>query len=109
VGILPALIPESVRRQLTTGLTVSALIKSFTTVAVIISCLGLFGLARFTTERRKKEISIRKVLGASMGKVVALLCRDFVKLMVYAIVIACPVAYYLAQTCFCQPMCIARI
>jgi putative ABC transport system permease protein len=88
---------EDFEWQFSTELMAASLIKSFTAVAVIISCLGLFGLALFSTEKRKKEISIRKVLGASMGRLVALLCTDFVKLMIYAIGIACPIAYYFAE------------
>jgi putative ABC transport system permease protein len=60
----------------------------------LLSCLGLFGLATFTAEQRTKEIGVRKVLGASVGSVVALLSKDFLKLVLLAIVIASPVAYY---------------
>jgi putative ABC transport system permease protein len=62
--------------------------------AIVIACLGLFGLATFTVEQRTKEIGIRKVLGASVSSVVVLLSSDFVKLVMISIVIACPVAYY---------------
>jgi len=61
--------------------------------AIFISCLGLLGLALFMAEQRKKEISIRKVLGASTGNILALLNRDFIKLVVIANLIAFPVAY----------------
>lgn len=70
------------------------LINYFTLVAIIISCLGLFGLATFTAEQRTKEIGIRKVLGASVYGVVALLSKDFLKLVVIAVVIASPLALY---------------
>jgi putative ABC transport system permease protein len=67
----------------------------FTVVAVFISCLGLFGLASFTAERRTKELGVRKVLGASLSNLVTMLCSDFAKLVLIAIAIACPVAYYI--------------
>jgi hypothetical protein len=63
-------------------------------IAVFISCMGLFGLAAFIAEQRTKEIGIRKVLGATVTDIVALLSADFVRLVVIAIVIASPVAYY---------------
>lgn len=63
-------------------------------VAILIACLGLFGLATFVTEQRTKEIGIRKVLGAGVTSIVALLSKDFLKLVLIGILIACPVAYY---------------
>jgi putative ABC transport system permease protein len=72
----------------------SGLINYFTIVAIIISCLGLFGLATFTAEQRTKEIGIRKVLGASVFGVVALLSKDFLKLVLIAVVIASPLAWW---------------
>jgi putative ABC transport system permease protein len=73
----------------------AGLIQSFTVIAIIISCLGLFGLATFSAEQRTKEIGIRKVMGASVANIVALLSKDFLKLVAIAIVIACPLAWYL--------------
>lgn len=72
----------------------SNVIVVFTTLAVIIACLGLFGLATFTAEQRAKEISVRKVMGASVRQVVVLLSKDFVKLIAIAFVIALPVTWY---------------
>ena len=72
----------------------AALINYFTIVAIIISCLGLFGLATFTAEQRTKEIGIRKVLGASVYGVVSLLSKDFLKLVLIAVVIASPLAWW---------------
>ncbi len=69
----------------------------FTVIAIIIACLGLFGLVLFTTQRRTKEIGIRKVLGASVRQVAVMLCRDFVLLVTYALMLAFPIAYYLMQ------------
>ena len=67
---------------------------TFAILAILIACLGLFGLAAFVAEQRTKEIGIRKVLGASVNGLVALLSKDFVKLVVIAFVIAAPVAWY---------------
>jgi putative ABC transport system permease protein len=69
----------------------------FALLSVLISCLGLFGLATFTAEQRTKEIGIRKVLGASVAGITGLLARDFLKLVLIAIVIASPVAWYFMQ------------
>jgi putative ABC transport system permease protein len=63
-------------------------------LAIIISCLGLSGLASFVTERRTKEIGIRKVLGASVGNLWAMLSKEFVFLVVIACVVAAPLSYY---------------
>ena len=70
---------------------------SFTVVAILISCLGLFGLALFTSERRTKELGIRKVLGASVPSLLILLCSDFAKLILVALLIACPIAWYMTR------------
>lgn len=74
---------------------VAALSKYFAGFAILISCLGLFGLAAFTAEKRRKEISIRKVLGASVSNVVVLLSTDFLKWVGIAIVIATPLAWWI--------------
>jgi putative ABC transport system permease protein len=66
----------------------------FAMIAVLISCLGLFGLATFTAEQRTKEIGVRKVMGASVASIVTLLNQDFLKLVLIAIGIASPLAYY---------------
>ncbi len=76
-------------KRLTTMLT------TFTILAVIISSLGLLGLIIFTTERRTKEIGIRKVLGASISSIVSLLSKDFIKLIIIAILLASPIAWFL--------------
>lgn len=70
---------------------------TFTIVALFIACLGLFGLAAFTAERRTKEIGIRKALGASVADLVGLLSKDFFKLVAVAFVMAMPVAYLLMR------------
>lgn len=66
----------------------------FTFLAIFISCLGLFGLVSYVAEQKKKEIGIRKVLGASINSVVQLLTKDFLKLVGIAFLIASPIAYY---------------
>jgi ABC-type antimicrobial peptide transport system permease subunit len=71
---------------------VSLLINYFGVLAIVISCLGLFGLAAFTAQQRTKEIGIRKVLGASVVSLVSLLSKDFLKLVLAALVLAVPVA-----------------
>jgi len=73
----------------------SAIVGYFTIIAILISCLGLFGLATFSAEQRIKEIGVRKVLGASVTGIVALLSKDFLKLVGISIVIASPVAWWI--------------
>lgn len=72
----------------------AAIVGYFTVIAILICCLGLFGLAAFSAEQRVKEIGVRKVLGASVSGIVALLSRDFLKLVLIAILIASPLAWY---------------
>jgi|JI10StandDraft_1071094.scaffolds.fasta_scaffold21495_5 putative ABC transport system permease protein len=69
----------------------------FATLAIIISCLGLFGLASFIAEQRTKEIGIRKVLGASVGNLWRMLSREFVLLVIFSCAIAAPVSYYILK------------
>ena len=73
----------------------SEIVKYFTLIAILISCLGLFGLATFSAERRTKEIGVRKVLGASVGNIVSLLSKDFLKLVLLAAIISTPLAWYI--------------
>jgi ABC-type antimicrobial peptide transport system permease subunit len=72
-----------------------SLALGFTVMAIIISGLGLLGLAAYTAERKRKEISIRKTMGASVGGIVAMMSTDFVKLSVLAALIGCPAAWFL--------------
>ena len=67
---------------------------TFTILAIFIACLGLFGLAAFTAQQRVKEIGIRKVLGATVTSIAFMLSKDFVKLVLIAICIATPIAWY---------------
>jgi putative ABC transport system permease protein len=73
------------------------IILIFTILAIGIACLGLFGLAAYTAEQRAKEISIRKVMGASVSQVIVLLSKDFMLLIVISFVIASPIAWYAAN------------
>jgi len=67
---------------------------TFTSLAIVIACLGLFGLAAYAAEQRTKEIGIRKVLGASMSAIIGMLSVDFIKLVLLAIVLASPFAWW---------------
>ena len=81
---------------------VSTLSKYFAAMAIIISCLGLFGLAAFSAERRRKEISIRKVLGQTVSQVTVMLSSEFMKLVFISILIALPIAYLLVTNWLSQ-------
>jgi putative ABC transport system permease protein len=89
-----AFLDEEVQKQYETEITLARIINSFTLIAILISCLGLFGLAAFSAEQRSKEIGIRKVLGASVSGIVQLLSKDFLRLVLIAIVIATPIAWW---------------
>jgi len=78
--------------------TTGRLFVVFSALAIFIACLGLFGLASFTTAQRTKEIGIRKVLGASQATLVRLLTQDFVKLVLVANIFAWPVAYFVMNS-----------
>jgi putative ABC transport system permease protein len=72
----------------------SGIVLSFTFITIFVACLGLFGLAAFTAERRIREIGIRKVLGASVTSITSLLSKDFIRLVAISIVIGSPIAWY---------------
>ena len=72
----------------------SSIFKAFAIFAILISCLGLFGLSSYAARLRKKEIGIRKVLGASVMRVMFLLSKDFLQLILIAIILAWPVAWW---------------
>jgi putative ABC transport system permease protein len=72
-------------------------VNIFTVLAIIVSCLGLIGLSSYAAVQRTKEIGIRKVLGASVANILSMLSMDFVKLVVVAIVLSIPIAYYFMQ------------
>jgi predicted lysophospholipase L1 biosynthesis ABC-type transport system permease subunit len=71
---------------------VAILSRYFAAIAIIISCLDLFGLAAFTAQKRQKEIGIRKVVGVSVANVAVLLSKDFLRLVLVAVLIAFPLA-----------------
>ncbi len=85
-------VDEEVRKQYQSELKLSNIINLFTLMAILISCLGLFGLTAFSGEQRSKEIGIRKILGASVTGIVQLLSKDFLKLVTVAIIIGLPIA-----------------
>jgi putative ABC transport system permease protein len=85
---------EEYQRQYQTEVRVAALAKYFSGLAILISCLGLFGLSAFTAQRRQKEIGIRKVVGASVNNIVAMLSGEFLRLIFLAILIAFPLAWW---------------
>jgi putative ABC transport system permease protein len=89
-----AFLDDEVQKQYDTEITLARILNSFTLMAILISCLGLFGLAAFSAEQRNKEIGIRKVLGASISGIVQLLSKDFLKLVLIAMVIATPIAWW---------------
>lgn len=85
---------EDFQRNYQAEQRISQLVSYFTGIAILIACLGLYGLTAYTAEQRTKEIGIRKVLGASMGSIVWLLSQDFLKLVLVANVVAWPMAWW---------------
>ncbi|GAB3990933.1 ABC transporter permease [Spirosoma daeguense] len=77
---------------------IDTLVNYFGIIAILISCLGLFGLAAFMAEQRTKEIGVRKVLGASVSNIVGLLSKDFLGLVFMAIILASPLAWWALRT-----------
>ena len=73
----------------------STILWLFTALAIIVASLGLFGLSLYTVAKRTKEISLRKILGATVFQITTLITKDYVKLILYAGLIAIPVAYWL--------------
>jgi putative ABC transport system permease protein len=86
---------ESFDKQYRSDERFGRLFLYFTVLAIFISCMGLFGLAAYSTLQRTREIAVRKVMGASVGSIVNLLSRDFLKLVIIAFFIATPVAWWL--------------
>lgn len=86
---------EKVQAQYGEDRRVSSIITSFTVIAMVICCLGLYGLSSFMAERRFREIGIRKVMGASLSQIAGMMSKEFVKLVIIAFVIAAPLTAYL--------------
>lgn len=87
-------VDESVRSLYEKDKQLGEIILSFTSLAIVIGCLGLFGLASYLAEKRTKEIGIRKVLGADVSGIVMLLSQEYLKIVVIANIIGWPLAYY---------------
>ena len=88
---------ETIEAQYRSAERLGQLFLVFSILTIIIACIGLFGLATFATERRTKEIGIRKVLGASEAEVLGVLSKDFLILVLMANVIACPISWYIMK------------
>jgi ABC-type antimicrobial peptide transport system permease subunit len=90
-------VDEQYQAQYAAEQRVAVLSRYFAGVAILISCLGLFGLAAFTAQRRRKEIGIRKVLGLSEVGIFVLLSREFIQIVLISILIALPVSFLLTR------------
>ncbi|NER17342.1 ABC transporter permease [Spongiivirga citrea] len=88
---------EQYARKFRSTQRVGSLASLFTILTIFISCLGLFGLASYMAENRKKEIGVRKVLGASVQSIAALLSKDFFKLILISFLVAVPISWYTMQ------------
>ena len=91
---LYSFLDEDFNRQYKSDFIFRKLFTTFSCLAIFIACLGLLGLATYTAEQRTKEIGIRKVMGAEVYNIVALLSKDFIKLVIVSILIATPLAWY---------------
>ncbi|HTE33138.1 MAG TPA: ABC transporter permease [Chryseolinea sp.] len=89
---------EAYQKQYDTETRVSALSRYFAGLAIIISCLGLFGLAAFTAQKRRKEIGVRKVIGASVTNITTMLSKDFLRLICISLAIALPSSWLLMHS-----------
>jgi len=85
---------EQITSQYANYRNFGTIIQTFTVTAILISCLGVYGLVLFTVQRKVKEIGVRKVLGANVGSILGLIYRDFALLIVIGFVIAVPISYY---------------
>lgn len=85
---------EDFNEQYKSEMRIANLFESFSTLAILISCLGLVGMVSYMTEKRTKEIAIRKVVGASHSVILSLISKEFVLLSLFANIIAWPIAYY---------------
>lgn len=86
---------ENIQKQYSEDKKVSQIISAFTIIAMVICCLGLYGLSTYMAERRFKEIGVRKVMGASIKQIVMLMSKEFIKLVIIALLISVPLAWYM--------------
>jgi predicted permease len=93
----PTFFDETIARFYDAEKRFAQILNTATGIAILISCMGLFGLVAFTTKQRTKEIGIRKVLGATVSQIVQLLSKDFLRLVMLGIVIASPIAYWVMK------------
>jgi putative ABC transport system permease protein len=89
---------ESIKKQYDEDKKVSAIITSFSLIAMIVCCLGLYGLSTYMAERRFKEIGVRKVMGATVTQIVQMMSGEFVKLVLIAFLISVPLSWYATST-----------
>jgi ABC-type antimicrobial peptide transport system permease subunit len=87
-------VDQMLEKQYHTQQNTARIVFYFSMLAILVSCLGLFGLATYTAEKRTKEIGVRKVLGASVAQIALLFSQDFLKLVLLAFLIAAPVAWF---------------
>ncbi len=85
---------QTLAKQYHSEQTMQKIFTIFSSLAILIACMGLLGLAAFTTQQRTKEISVRKVLGASATNIVAMLSKDFLKLVLIAALLAFPISWW---------------
>ena len=90
-------VDEDYQAMYQSELRVASLSKLFSLIAILITCLGLLGLTAFSTERRSKEIGIRKVLGSGSWRIVLLLTSEFTKMALLALVVALPIGYIISH------------
>jgi putative ABC transport system permease protein len=89
---------ESIKKQYDEDKRVSAIITSFSLIAMIVCCLGLYGLSTYMAERRFKEIGVRKVMGATVTQIVQMMSGEFIKLVLIAFLISVPLSWYVTST-----------
>ncbi len=88
---------EALNQQYSDYRNFGLIIQSFTGIAILIACLGVYGLVLFTVQRKVKEIGVRKVLGAHVGSILLLIYKDFVLLILIGFALAVPLSYFLAS------------
>jgi hypothetical protein len=93
----PRFVDEDIERLFKEDETTAWLMNAAMTITIFISCMGLFGIALFSAEKRSKEISIRRVLGANITAIIAMLTKDILVLIIIAAVIASPIAWYFME------------